>query len=124
MFEIIMTMKNTWKIFVVSAFVTCLLPLVANAQDWTSTSSLQGTGSGYTSQITPVGAGNVQPMATTTNNAPQHKPGIRGSKEQNEDPGITDDPNSPIGDAVLPMLILALAFGSLIYYRRRSALNR
>ena len=48
-----------------------------------------------------------------------HKGGPRKSKEGNTDPGITDDPNSPIGDALLPLLALALAFGAVTYFRRK-----
>ena len=123
-----MTMKNTWKIFVVSVLVVCILPLVANAQDWSSTSTLQGTGSDYTSQITPVGAGFVEPMATTTGAAPQHKAGIRQSGSgdpwgENQDPG-EKDPDSPIGDAVLPLMLLLGAYCGVMYVRRKRRVGR
>jgi len=48
-----------------------------------------------------------------------HKGGVRRSFEDNEDPGYTDDNSSPIGDAVLPLLALALAFGAVTYLRRK-----
>lgn len=48
-----------------------------------------------------------------------HKGGPRKSKEDNTDPGITDDESSPIGDTLLPLLALALAFGAVTYFRRK-----
>lgn len=43
----------------------------------------------------------------------------RRSKENPGDPGITDDDASPIGDAVLPLMLFAVAFGGVIAFRRR-----
>ena len=37
---------------------------------------------------------------------------------ENQDPG-EKDPDSPIGDAILPLLALALAFGAVTYLRRK-----
>lgn len=48
-----------------------------------------------------------------------HKGRVRRSFEDNTDPGITDDPNSPIGDAVLPLMLCVLAFTGVIALRRR-----
>lgn len=48
-----------------------------------------------------------------------HKGGPRKSKEGNTDPGITDDESSPIGDALFPLLALALVFGGITLLRRR-----
>ena len=47
---------------------------------------------------------------------------LRG-KEDNTDPGITDDNSSPIGDGILPLLAAALAFGGVIYLRRRKRMT-
>lgn len=43
----------------------------------------------------------------------------RRSKENPGEPGITDDNASPIGDAVLPLMLFAVAFGGVIAFRRR-----
>ncbi len=43
----------------------------------------------------------------------------RRSKENPGDPGITDDDASPIGDATLPLMLCALAFGGVVAFRRR-----
>ena len=47
-----------------------------------------------------------------------HKGRIRTSLGGHTDPG-EKDPASPIGDAVLPLLALALAFGAVTYLRRK-----
>ena len=47
-----------------------------------------------------------------------HKGRIRTSLGGHTDPG-EKDPASPIGDALLPLLALALAFGSATYLRRK-----
>ena len=47
-----------------------------------------------------------------------HKGRIRTSLGGHTDPG-EKDPASPIGDAVLPLLALALAFGAVTYFRRK-----
>ena len=43
----------------------------------------------------------------------------RRSKENPGEPGITDDNASPIGDAVVPLMLFAIAFGGVIALRRR-----
>ena len=43
-----------------------LMALPTMAQDWQSTSSMQGSGSAYSAQVTAVGAAEVTDMATTT----------------------------------------------------------
>ena len=47
-----------------------------------------------------------------------HKGRIRTSLGGHTDPG-EKDPASPIGDALLPLLALALAFGAVTYLRRK-----
>ena len=43
----------------------------------------------------------------------------RRSKENPGDPGITDDNASPLGDAALPLMLFAVAFGGVVAFRRR-----
>ena len=47
-----------------------------------------------------------------------HKGRIRNSLGGHTDPG-EKGPASPIGDALLPLLALALAFGAVTYFRRK-----
>lgn len=108
---------------VLGALMAYLLPATAqNAQEWQSTSTMRGTGSAYSSQVTEVGAVTVTGTATTTESySPAKITGKRRSFGDNQDGGQTGDPNSPIGDALLPLMLMAAAFGGLIYLRRRKA---
>ena len=85
-----------------------------------STSTMKTSGSVYASQpaINADGtAYNPSLAATPTQSGP------RKSKENPNDPGSTTDEGSPIGDAVLPLMLMAIAFCGIVYYRRRKALN-
>ncbi len=48
-----------------------------------------------------------------------HKGGPRKSKEGNTDPGITDDNSSPIGDALLPLIMALAVYCAVRVYRRK-----
>lgn len=126
-------MKNTLMSIVAGVLMTCLLPLAANAQDWQNTNAqqwqttsvMQGSGSSYSSQVTAVGAVSASEMATTTTTPySPSKVGPRKSFEDPTDPGITDDNSSPIGDAVLPLLLMAVVFCGAIYFRRKRAAQK
>lgn len=118
----------------VGVLIVCLLPLVAFAQqDWQSTSVMQGSGSTYSPQVTEVGATSVVSEATTTESySPAKAPGgpRRTSISNDEDEGWTPRTDtegtdlSPIGDAVLPLMLMAVAFCGVVYFRRRRALSR
>ena len=116
--------NNIMMILVLGMLMACLLPLALNAQtaqEWQSTSSMQGSGSAYSSQVTTVGAANVGNMATTTySQSPSMASGRRRINDggTNQDGGITD-PNSPIGDAMLPLMLMAASFGLYTALRRR-----
>ena len=103
-------------ILMAAAFV---LPTMAqNNQEWHSTSTMQGAGSALSSQVTAVGATSVEEMATVSA-APAR--GIRtatpGVDDSNYDP---KNPNfGPVGDAVLPLLLMSLAFAGMTYIRKR-----
>lgn len=115
------------KRIVMIIMAVALIALPTMAQDWQSTSSMQGTGSSYAPQVTEVGATGVSDMATTTESySPAKAPsGPRRSFDNNPDPGKTNDNSSPIGDAVLPMLLCAAVFcGVIALRRRREALKR
>ena len=116
-------MKNRMIILVVGALMACLLPQAVWAQqEWQSTSTMQGSGSAYSSQVTTVGAANVGNMATTTySQSPSMASGRRRINDggTNNDGGHTEDENSPLGDAVLPLLLMAAGFGLYTALRRR-----
>lgn len=88
---------------------------------------MQTSGSVYTPQVTAVGATTVAVPGTTTENySPLKAPG-RPRKEQssgnpwgpNQDGGDTTEEGSPLGDAMLPLLLMALAFGGVVALRKR-----
>ena len=119
-------MKKLFMIIMAVALIA--LPTMAQQQEWKSTSTMQGTGSSYAPQVTSVGATEATGMATTTeSNSPARVSGPRRNNyndlfDQGADTGQSDQ--SPIGDAVLPLLFLSLAFCGVIYLRRRKALSR
>ena len=122
-------MKNIMKKLVMIIMAVALIVLPTMAQDWQSTSTMQGTGSSYTPQVTAVGAVSATEMATTTES---YSPGRRRAYDANgnwvpdsDDFGggaETGESNQfPIGDAVLPMMLMSLAFVGVIYFRKRHA---
>lgn len=112
-------MENSLKMMAVGILMVCLLPQTVSAQEWQSTSTMQGSGSAYSSQVTAVGATGVNSLAGTAASAPANAPtGPRrvGSTELS-DPNRSNE--SPIGDAVLPLMLMALAFGGVVAFRQR-----
>lgn len=113
-------MKNRMILFAVGMLMACLLPQAALAQqEWQSTSTMQGSGSAYSSQVTTVGAASVGNMATTTYSPSNASSGPRRVIGTNPDGGPTNDTSAPIGDAVLPLLLMAAGFGLYTALRRR-----
>lgn len=111
-------MKKMIVILVLGALSVCLVPAVAQVQDW-EVSTMQGSGSAYSSQVTPVGASSAPDEATVGNGVPANRPGPYHSFGDNQDGGTTSDPSSPIGDGVLPLLLLSAMAGGVIFLRRR-----
>lgn len=99
------------------------MPVIAQQQEWKSTSSMAGAGSAYSTQVTAVGATSVQSMATTTESYSPAKGPNRAKKNEddwgnNQDGGYMGE-GSPIGDAILPLSLMAVAFCGVVYLRRR-----
>lgn len=120
-------MKDMRKVVIMMIMGVALMALPTMAQDWQSTSSMQGSGSAYSAQVTAVGAAEVTDMAKTTTNE-SSGPNRRKGKKEDPDPfgggTITDTPNpnepgTPIGDAMLPMLLMAMLFAGVVYTRRK-----
>lgn len=94
--------------------------VVTTAYAFQSTSAMQEVGSPYSS--TPANL-NEDGYASYSDpesslNAPRYINGPRRSKEDNVDVGEAEE-GSPIGDAVLPLLLMAAAAAGVIAYRRR-----
>ena len=81
-----------------------------------STSTLQGSGSAYSA--TPV----LNADGTAYNPAAAaQSPAQAPSGPNRVAPKDGSDNEYPLGDAVLPLMLMALAFGGVIYLRRRKA---
>jgi len=112
-------MAKNKMMMLIMAVVLIALPTMAQRQEWQSTSAMQTSGSALTPQVTAVGATTVGEMATTTENySPAKAPG--GPRRSLDSPGDTwQSEESPIGDALLPLSLMALAFCGVVYMRRK-----
>ena len=110
-------MKKFMMILMAVALIA--LPTMAQQQEWQSTSAMQTSGSNYTPQVNAIGAEGAYQMATTTTTDTYSPAGPRRVIGDNQDPGHTEDESSPIGDAMLPLMLCALAFGGVVAFRRR-----
>jgi hypothetical protein len=118
MMKIMIDMRKYMMIIMAVALMA--LPTMAQEQEqWKSTSIMSGAG-GYTAPITEVGSSSVGQMATTTGSAAK-APG--GPRRGFDHAGDTPPGPSPIGDAVLPLLLMAFAFGGVVYLRRRQTVE-
>ena len=105
-------------VMILMAVALMALPTMAQEQEqWKSTSIMSGAG-GYTAPITEVGSASVGEMATTTGSAAK-APG--GPRRGFDIAGDTPPGPSPIGDAVLPLALMAMAFAGVVYFRKRKA---
>ena len=111
-------------VMIIMAVALIALPTMAQQDQW-KTSSMQGSGSAYSSNVTAVGATSAASAATTTESySPAKVGGPRRAGDFGKPTDTESDSESPIGDAVLPLSLMALAFCGVIYYRRRKALSR
>ena len=112
-------------IMVLGALMVCLVPAAANDQskeEWQSTSVLMPSGSNYSSQISEVGAVEVVSEAKTTTEvySPAKAPGgPRRVGEWGEGLPEYGQGPTPIGDAVWPLLLMAIGFGATVAIRKR-----
>ena len=96
-----------------------LVSMPTMAQEWESTSSMQGSGSAYSSQVTAVGATQAADMGTTTsaNQAPGRPGSIRRGFDTGGETGKSTE--SPIGEPWV-LAIFAAAFAGVIALRRKA----
>ena len=110
------SMKKVIMMMIVAAALT-VLP--ATAQEWQSTSSMQGTGSSLTPQVTAVGATTAQEMATTTTTSVSTPAHTHGSIRRITPVTPEGDP-TPLGDAVLPLMLCIAVYGVARGLRRKA----
>ena len=108
-------------IMIIMAVALYALPAVAQNMEFRSTSTMQGSGN-YVAPVTAVGATSAASEATTTY-SPAKAP--NGPRRSLETPGEVGQGESPIGDAVLPLMLFAGAFLCMrVFLRRKRALSR
>ena len=108
-----------YGLWVMVALIVSAPAMAQQAHEWQSTSTMQMSGSNYSAQVGAIGATTVSEMATTTGSKPSKIKG-RQMDDFNEtgENGVGDE-GSPVGDAVLPLLLFALASCGVIAFRRR-----
>ena len=122
-------MKDMKKIMmIIMAVALVALPTMAQkfkehdqkSVQFQSTSTMAPVNSQYSAQPMLNEDGTAYNPATQTStrsgSGPRKLPGMPDNSEYQD--------NTPIGDAVLPLMLMALAFGGVIYLRRRKALSR
>lgn len=110
-------------IMIIMAVALYALPAVAQKMEFRSTSTMQGSGN-YVAPVTAVGAASAASEAseatTTSPSSGPHRVIIT-----NNDNWQDGDEGSPIGDAVLPLMLFAGAFLCMrVFLRRKRALSR
>lgn len=119
-------MKNLkvigYGLWVMGALLLSVPVAAQSAQEW-QTSSLPGSGSNYAPQVTAVGATAAPSEATTT--TASYSPGKPGTIKRGFDTGGESgrSEESPLGDAVWPLLALACVYAvysaARVYRRKR-----
>ncbi len=103
-------------IMIIMAVALYALPAMGQKNmDFRSTSIMQGSGK-YVAPVTAVGA----TSAASTYSPAQAPSGPRRGFIDPNNPGNQSN-ESPIGDAVLPLLLMAMAFAGVVYFRKRKA---
>ena len=92
---------------------------MGSEKEYRSFLKMQPSGSNYAPQVNAVGATTVGEMATTTESYSPAKASSGPRRVFDLGGDTKPSEQSPIGDAVLPLLFLSLAFCGVIYLRRR-----
>ena len=114
-----------YGLWVIVALLVSAPVTAQSAPEW-QTSTMKGSGSNYAPQVTPIGAASVASEATTTESYTPGRPGAIRRDGYNDDDWGTNphvgegDEGSPIGDALLPLLLMAIVYGvGCLVYRRK-----
>lgn len=104
-------------IMIIMAVVLFALPTMAQQEQW-QTSTMQSSGSAYSSQVTPVGATSAPNEATTTTSYAPGRPGTVKTGFITPGEGGSQSDQSPIGEPWV-LAIFAAAFAAVIAVRRK-----
>lgn len=106
-------------IMIIMAVALYALPAVAQNMEFRSTSTMQGSGN-YVAPVTAVGATSAASEATTTYSPAKAPSGPRRGFIDPNNPGNQSN-ESPIGDALIPLMGMALAWAMTRMIRRKKA---
>ena len=87
-----------------------------------STSTMSGSGSSYSANPTLSGNGTATYNGASAPSSGPHRAKKNNEGGEFEEEDLGDDPNgpgNPIGDALLPLLFMSLAFCGYLYLRRK-----
>ena len=96
----------------------------APASSFQSTSAMTGSGSSYSANPTlnTDGTASYNGAYCPTSQGPKRaKKGDDDFEDEGFGDNLTDPGKDPLGDAVLPLLLMALAFCGYVYFRKRKA---
>ena len=86
-----------------------------------STSTMTGSGSSYSANPT-LNSDGTAAYSNASYSSSQNS-GPRRAKHSTDSPGevdtTVDKENSPLGDTLFPLLLMSLAFGMFVYFRRK-----
>ena len=93
-----------------------------NDNQFRSTSTMVGSGSNYSATPT-INAGGTANAPTFGGGGPRYAPKPINNDDdwdrRADEDGIGRGISTPVGDAVLPLMLMAVAFAGVIYLRRR-----
>jgi|GEM_PF-3536976 len=113
-------------VIMVAAFVLPSMAQNYEAQQpnstFQSTSTLMGSGSSLSANptINENGTASAPSYSPARAGSSPRKSGLLPGEPTNKD---GDEGNTPIGDALLPLLLMAMLFCGVVYYRRKKALR-
>ena len=108
-----------YGLWVVVALLVGAPVTAQNQQEW-QTSTMVGSGSAYSPQVTEVGATTVSSNVTTTTESYSPAKGPNRAKKDFLDPANPGNQSneSPVGEPWV-LAVFALAFGGIVFLRRR-----
>ena len=122
-----MNMKKVLNIMVLSTLMACLVP--ANAQDFNQkrietpiqSQQIMTTGASYSGTVyEPFSNATPSEQSSVGATAPTHSTsGPRRSFDVGGETGKSTE--FPLGDALLPLLMMAMLFAGVTYFRKRRA---
>ena len=86
-----------------------------------STSTMSGSGSTYSANpgLNADGTATYEGASNAPAKSIRRPGGVRTTDNEIPNPDVGGQGNDPIGDAVVPLMLMSLAFGMFVYFRRK-----